>query len=158
MTLHIMGITASESATAGTEVEFIIHTENDSIPENFKVELSGDLTGSQEFYLVANSTKDVIFYFIMPTNNVNIIIKTYHLYECVETVDKARIPGVGGYVDCCKLNYTTNLGDFMNNIGPGGGACISDELTPYLYKSYCNTRGYPTVKIIECECLNKICQ
>ena len=51
--LNINNITTPESASAGEEVEIIVHTENigSGCLKYFKVELSGDLIGLQEFKL-----------------------------------------------------------------------------------------------------------
>ena len=79
--LEVMGITTPTSAHVGDTINFTIHTQNTGSVDNFKVELSGDLTGSQEFSLGAGLTKDVPFSFIMPYTDVSITINTYHLTE-----------------------------------------------------------------------------
>jgi len=68
---------------------------------------------------------------------------------------KARIPGVGGYADCCKNKFSSNLGDFFNNVGSGGGACV--KRGDYLYEAYCKN-GVPAVKIKECNCYKGKCR
>ncbi len=79
--LEVMGITAPTSAHEGDLINFTVHTKNTGATDNFKVELSVDLTGSQEFSLGAGLTKDVPFSFIMPYADVSITINTYHLTE-----------------------------------------------------------------------------
>lgn len=79
--LNIIGITAPETATLGEIVNFTVHTQNIGIEDNFKVELSGDLTGSQEFSLGTGLTNDIPFSFIMPNHNSNIIVSTYHFED-----------------------------------------------------------------------------
>ena len=49
--LIITGVTAPASAHVGDLVNFTIHTKNTGASDNFKIELSGSLTGSQEFSL-----------------------------------------------------------------------------------------------------------
>ncbi len=79
--LEITGITAPTKAHQGDLINFTIHTKNTGATDNFRVELSGDLTGSQEFSLGEGLTKDAPFSFIMPLNDISIIINTYHLTE-----------------------------------------------------------------------------
>ena len=63
--------------------------------------------------------------------------------------------GSDGISDCCKNNYTTNLGDITKNIGPGGGPCVDSG--PYLYEAYCKD-GIPSLIIKQCDCKNGVCQ
>jgi len=79
--LEIIGITAPSSAHVGDTINFIVHTKNTGGADDFKVELTGDITGSSEFYLGAGLTKDITFSFIMPDKNISIQINTYHWEE-----------------------------------------------------------------------------
>ncbi|GAH17961.1 unnamed protein product, partial [marine sediment metagenome] len=79
--LEILGITAPTEAHNGDIINFTIHTQNTGTTDNFKVELSGDLTGSQEFSLGTGLTRNVPFSFTMPLNDISITINTYHLTE-----------------------------------------------------------------------------
>lgn len=77
--LDITGVTAPGAAHTGDLINFVVHTKNTDATDDFKVELSGDLTDSQEFSLGAGLTKDVPFSFTMPDADVSITINTYHL-------------------------------------------------------------------------------
>ena len=77
--LEIVGVSAPSEATEGDAVQIIIHTKNTGVLDNFKVELSGDLTGSQEFSLDVGLTKDIPFSFTMPNHDATITAKTFHL-------------------------------------------------------------------------------
>ena len=81
--LDITGITAPESALKDELVNFIIHTQNIGARDDFKVEMSGDFIGLQEFRLDAGLTKDVNFYFTMPNHGISITINTYHWVQDV---------------------------------------------------------------------------
>ncbi|MBU1501269.1 MAG: hypothetical protein KJ905_00650 [Nanoarchaeota archaeon] len=61
-----------------------------------------------------------------------------------------------GRKDVCKRKSTTNLGDFLNNVGVGGGHVVYNEYTNYLYEAYCKN-GIPSTKIKECDCYNGAC-
>lgn len=63
---------------------------------------------------------------------------------------------IRSYKDSCKNNPTDFLGDFDNNIGPGGGPVVYDKVTPYLYEAICQN-GKPTMKLHNCDCLNGKC-
>ena len=63
---------------------------------------------------------------------------------------------IRSYVDGCKASSTDFLGDFDNNIGPGGGPVIKNQETNYLYEAVCENNK-PAMKIKECECYNGIC-
>ena len=79
--LQITGITKPESATEGSTVDFTVHTQNTGDDDDFKVEVIGDITDSSEFFLVAGSTQDVPFSFIMPSYDANMTVNTYHWEE-----------------------------------------------------------------------------
>lgn len=79
--LDITGVTSPSTAHIGDIINSEIHTKNLGGDDNFKVELTGDATGSSEFSLAAGLTKDMDFSFIMPDKNVSITINTYHLEE-----------------------------------------------------------------------------
>ena len=79
--LEITGVDGPESAHVGDSINFIIHTKNTEASDNFKVELTGNITGSIEFFLNAGLTKDVPFSFIMPDKDASITINTYHWDE-----------------------------------------------------------------------------
>jgi len=61
-----------------------------------------------------------------------------------------------GFKDSCKTSTTTNLGDVLNNVGPGGGAIVYNEYTDYLYEAYCKN-GVPSIKVENCDCYNGAC-
>ncbi len=77
--LDITGVTAPSEASEGDAVQIIIHTKNTGVSDNFKVELSGDLTASQEVSLRVGSKKDFLFPFTMPNHDATITAKTFHL-------------------------------------------------------------------------------
>lgn len=79
--LEITGVTAPTAAHVGNLVNFTVHTKNTGVADNFRVELSGGLIGYQEFSLGAGLTKDVTFSFTMPSAQISITIKTFHLTE-----------------------------------------------------------------------------
>ncbi len=79
--LEITGITAPSSASEGNEVNFTIHTKNTGGADDFKVELSGNLTHLVEFYLEGNQELDIDSSFIMPNYNIIVNVTTYHLGE-----------------------------------------------------------------------------
>ena len=64
---------------------------------------------------------------------------------------------IDGRVDCCKLSYSTYMGDSVNHIGPGGGACVTSG--PYLYEAICGSDGNPTTVVYQCPngCENGVC-
>jgi len=64
---------------------------------------------------------------------------------------------IDGRVDCCKLSYSTYMGDSVNHIGPGGGACVTSG--SYLYEAICGTDGNPTTIVYQCPngCENGVC-
>ncbi len=68
------------------------------------------------------------------------------------------IPNIGGTYDCCKMEYSTNMGDLLNNIGPGGGPCVDEG--PYLYEAKCSDSGIPTMEVYECPhgCQEGVCK
>ena len=70
-------------AHAGDTINLTVHTKNTGADDNFKVELTGDITGLSEFSLGAGLTKDVPFSFTMLNKNVSITINTYHWEEAV---------------------------------------------------------------------------
>lgn len=76
--LDIVGITYPTSASERESVDIIIHTQNIGADDNLKVELTGDIIDSAEFYLGSGLTQEVPFSFTMPDNNVNITVSTYH--------------------------------------------------------------------------------
>ena len=61
-----------------------------------------------------------------------------------------------GYIDTCKMEKTTNLGDLLGRVIPGGGSVVYNEITPYLYEAYCKKR-LPAIKVVECDCFNGAC-
>jgi len=63
---------------------------------------------------------------------------------------------IEGRIDCCKMNYSTNMGDSVNHIGPGGGSCVSEG--PYLYEAICKD-GVPSTVVYKCPnaCRNGVC-
>ena len=67
----------------------------------------------------------------------------------------STISGVEGRKDCCKASYTTQLGDSVKHIGPGGGACVDSG--KYLYEAYCSN-GVPFTKVKTCDCEDGVCQ
>jgi len=89
-------------------------------------------------------------------------------YQCVdsdgglnyETAGRASLQisstRIRSYVDGCKASSTDFLGDFDNNIGPGGGAVVKDKLTKYLYEAICENNK-PKIVIEECDCYNGVC-
>ncbi len=79
--LEVMGITAPTEAHEGDLINFTFNTKNTGATDNFRVELSGDLTDSQEFSLGVGLTKEVPFSFTMPNYDPSITINTYHLTE-----------------------------------------------------------------------------
>ena len=64
---------------------------------------------------------------------------------------------IDGRVDCCKLSYSTYMGDSVNHIGPGGGACVTSG--SYLYEAICGSDGNPTSFVYQCPngCQNGVC-
>ncbi|MEA3453231.1 MAG: CARDB domain-containing protein, partial [Patescibacteria group bacterium] len=64
---------------------------------------------------------------------------------------------ISGTQDCCKSIYSTYTGDSVNNIGPGGGACVTSG--PYLYEAICGRDGNPTVTVYKCPngCRDGVC-
>ena len=81
--LEITGITAPTSAHEGDTINFTVHTKNTGGSDYFKIELSGYLTGSQEFSLGAGLTKNVPFSFTMPNHDITSTVTTYHWKEAV---------------------------------------------------------------------------
>jgi len=75
----------------------------------------------------------------------------------VKGSSSSSVSGVEGRIDCCKLEYSTNMGDSVNHIGPGGGACVSTG--PYLYEAICGTDGNPTTVVYQCPngCKDGVC-
>jgi len=78
--LEILDVTAPEFAHIGDTVDFIVHTQNTGVADDFRVELIDDIIDSAEFYLGAGLTRDIPFSFTMPDNDISITINTYH-YE-----------------------------------------------------------------------------
>lgn len=76
--LEITGVTTPTESHVGDLINFTIHTKNTGATDNFRVELSGDLTDSQEFSLGAGLTKNIPFSFIMPNYDISVTINTYH--------------------------------------------------------------------------------
>ena len=64
---------------------------------------------------------------------------------------------IEGRIDCCKLYYSTDMGDSVKHIGPGGGACVTSG--PYLYEAICGADGNPTTVVYKCPngCYNGAC-
>ncbi len=102
--LNITGITTSIQSSQGEEITFIVHTKNNGIADNFRVELIGDIINSSEFSLGAGLTKDVTFLFTMPTQNVSITTNTYHMEEAppVDTLE-----GYGTFNTITEFNVWT---------------------------------------------------
>jgi len=75
----------------------------------------------------------------------------------VKGTANSTVSGVEGRVDCCKLYYSSNLGDAVKHIGPGGGACVDSG--PYLYEAICGSDGNPTTVVYQCPngCQNGAC-
>ena len=64
-------------------MRIVVETTNIGARDDFKVEMSGDFIGLQEFRLSEGLTKDVSFSFTMPNQGISIIISTYHWVEAV---------------------------------------------------------------------------
>jgi len=60
---------------------------------------------------------------------------------------KSSAYSVEGRIDCCKLYYSTNMGDSVAHIGPGGGACVTSG--PYLYEAICEN-DIPYTMVYQC--------
>jgi len=76
----------------------------------------------------------------------------YYQYGSAESTTN----DVEGRVDCCKLYYSTNMGDSVEHIGSGGGACVTSG--PYLYEAICEN-NIPYVMVYQCPngCENGVC-
>ena len=77
--LDIINVNTPSSAHYGELVNFNINTQNNGGEDNFKIELTGDLVGSQEFSLGEGLTNNFPFSFTMPSQDVIFEINTYHL-------------------------------------------------------------------------------
>ncbi len=75
----------------------------------------------------------------------------------VKGSSSSTVSGVEGRVDCCKLEYSTYMGDSVNHIGTGGGACVTSG--PYLYEAICQN-GVPYTTVYTCPwgCQDGICK
>ena len=64
---------------------------------------------------------------------------------------------VEGRIDCCKNEFSTNMGSTVDHIGPGGGPCVTSG--KYLHEGYCGSDNNPTSKMYECPdgCTNGAC-
>ncbi|MBU4023178.1 hypothetical protein KJ591_02335, partial [Patescibacteria group bacterium] len=69
---------------------------------------------------------------------------------------KSSTYDVEGRIDCCKLYYSTNMGDSVAHIGPGGGACVTSG--PYLYEAICEN-DIPYAMVYQCPngCKDGVC-
>jgi len=77
--LDITGIDYPETAQKDQGVDIIVHTQNIGDDDDFKVELTGDITASAEFSLGAGLTQDIPFSFTMPDQSITITANTSHL-------------------------------------------------------------------------------
>ncbi len=68
----------------------------------------------------------------------------------------SNVSGVEGRIDCCKMYYSTDMGDSVEHIGPGGGACVDSG--PYLYEAICEN-DIPYMMVYQCPdgCQNGVC-
>jgi hypothetical protein len=64
---------------------------------------------------------------------------------------------IHGTMDCCKMQSSTDMGDTLAHIGPGGGPCVAEG--PYLYEAICSDIGLPTMVVHQCPngCRNDVC-
>ncbi|MCX6738057.1 MAG: hypothetical protein NTY11_01390 [Candidatus Parcubacteria bacterium] len=64
---------------------------------------------------------------------------------------------IEGRADCCKTQYSTNMGDAVNHIGSGGGECVSSGM--YLYEAICQS-GIPYMSVYACSngCQDGVCR
>ena len=82
--LDITGVTTPTEAHTGDLINFTVHTQNTGIDDDFRVEIIGGLTDSQEFPLGDELTKDISNSFIMPNTDITTTINTYHWVEPLE--------------------------------------------------------------------------
>lgn len=69
-------------ASQGDLMSVYLEVCNDGeVDDYFKIELTGDVSGSDEFFLAAWDTHPSNFSFTMPNKNTSITINTYHLEE-----------------------------------------------------------------------------
>ncbi len=63
---------------------------------------------------------------------------------------------IEGTIDCCKMEFSTNMGDAVTHIGSGGGSCTASG--PYLYEAICEN-NIPTTVVYACPegCNNGVC-
>ncbi|MBW2976610.1 hypothetical protein KY347_04145 [Candidatus Woesearchaeota archaeon] len=63
---------------------------------------------------------------------------------------------IEGAYDCCKMQYSTQMGDPVAHRGPGGGPCVDEG--PYLYEAICKN-NLPTHTVYTCPngCKNGVC-
>jgi len=65
-------------AAEGNSMRVLVEVTNIGERDDFKVEMSGDFIGLQEFRLDVGLTKNVSFSFKMPSHGISIAINTYH--------------------------------------------------------------------------------
>lgn len=98
---------------------------------------------------------------------VRVMITTANIISCTDSDGGANYytygaatPGssaIEGRSDCCKTQYSTNMGDAVNHIGTGGGSCVSSGI--YLYEAICQN-GIPYMTVYACPngCQNGFCR
>ncbi|MBU3964242.1 hypothetical protein KJ562_00690 [Patescibacteria group bacterium] len=75
----------------------------------------------------------------------------------VKGSSSSSVSGVEGRVDCCKALYSTEMGNSVDHIGPGGGPCVTSGL--YLYEAICqNGVPYTTVHACSNGCQDGVCR
>ena len=62
---------------------------------------------------------------------------------------------IDGRIDCCKTQFSDNMGNVIEHSGPGGGPCVDQG--NYLYEGYCNENNIPNTTVYECNCVNGVC-
>ena len=160
------------------EVEFAVEDENETIVHEEKKTISLEVEEEKEVNFIWKAIEGIYNFFIRANieNDENLIdnevIKSVTVttlpYQCVdsdgglnyEVAGKASLQisatRIRSYVDGCKASSTDFLGDFDNNIGPGGGPVIKNKVTDYLYEAVCENNK-PALTIYECNCYNGEC-
>lgn len=160
------------------DVEFEVKNETNSTIHQETKTISLEMKETKEISFVWKAIEGIYNFFVRAkiSNDENLIdnevIKKVTVatlpYQCADSdgglnytkEGKASLQisstRIRSFIDGCKVSSTNFLGNFDNNIGPGGGAVIKDKLTGYLYEAICKDNK-PAMVVHECNCFNGEC-